>query len=133
MASFGKTSSERLSSCDKRLQDICSEAIKIMDFSIICGHRGKIEQDAAFKSGNSKVQYPDSKHNLAPSNAVDIAPYRDGKAQWEDVLAFHILAGIIIAIAFSKGIKLRWGGDWDADFNVHDQSFNDLAHFEIID
>ena len=30
-------------------------------------------------------------------------------------------------------IKLRWGGDWDMDWEVGDNRFNDLVHFELID
>ena len=30
-------------------------------------------------------------------------------------------------------IKIRWGGDWDSDNIMKDQTFNDLPHFEIID
>ena len=29
-------------------------------------------------------------------------------------------------------IKLRWGGDWDRDTQVKDNSFDDLLHFELI-
>lgn len=29
------------------------------------------------------------------------------------------------------GVTLRWGGDWDSDTEVNDNSFDDLVHFEI--
>jgi hypothetical protein len=40
------------------------EALKttLIDFSIICGYRGKQEQSNAFAHGASKVQYPNSMH-----------------------------------------------------------------------
>lgn len=29
--------------------------------------------------------------------------------------------------------RIRWGGDWDRDHDVKDQTFNDLVHFEVVD
>jgi hypothetical protein len=31
------------------------------------------------------------------------------------------------------GIELRWGGDWSMDFEVKDNRFDDLVHFEIVE
>ena len=31
------------------------------------------------------------------------------------------------------GIDLRWGGDWDRDTEVRDNTFDDLVHFEIVE
>ena len=45
---------------------------------------------------------------------------------------FSYLAGIISGIARTMGYIVRWGGDWDSDFDVRDQTFNDLGHFELI-
>ena len=33
----------------------------------------------------------------------------------------------------SMGVNLRWGGDWDQDFEVQDNKFDDFPHFEIRD
>jgi hypothetical protein len=30
-------------------------------------------------------------------------------------------------------IKIRWGGDWDSDNIMKDQTFNDLPHFQLED
>ena len=41
-------------------------------------------------------------------------------------------AGFVKGIA--KGmynIDLRWGGDWDNDWEVKDNRFDDFPHFEI--
>lgn len=51
MPRFSETSRQRLATCDSRLQLICNEAIKIVDFTIIEGHRDKAGQDAAFAGG----------------------------------------------------------------------------------
>jgi peptidoglycan L-alanyl-D-glutamate endopeptidase CwlK len=37
-----------------------------------------------------------------------------------------------MGIAAKMGIKIRWGGDWDRDEELHDQTFFDLPHFELI-
>ena len=60
---FGKKSLERLSTCNGLLQEILNEAINIMDFTVLWGHRDKEEQNKAFRDGNSKVKFPNSKHN----------------------------------------------------------------------
>ena len=28
-------------------------------------------------------------------------------------------------------INLRWGGDWNQDFQVNDNKFDDFPHFEV--
>ena len=29
------------------------------------------------------------------------------------------------------GVDIRWGGDWNGDFNLKNQNFYDLPHFEV--
>ena len=43
------------------------------------------------------------------------------------------MGGMIKGIAKEKGIKIRWGGDWDSDGEVLDQTFMDLVHIEVLD
>lgn len=130
MAKFSDNSKGLLSSCDARLQKICCRAIEIMDFTIITGYRTKEDQDKAIAEGNSKLPWPKGKHNKYPSLAVDIAPY---PIDWSDTNRFILLAGIMLGIASVQGIKLRWGGDWDGNFNLKKNKFNDLGHFEILE
>lgn len=56
MPVFSKASKERLSTCHPDLQRVMNEAIKITDFTVLEGHRGKAAQDAAFAAGNSKIR-----------------------------------------------------------------------------
>lgn len=133
MPRFSTMSKQRLAECDYRIQEILNEAIKHMDFTVVCGFRGEEEQDKAYREGKSKVRFPRSKHNQKPSLAVDIAPCRGGTIPWNDVGAFILLAGFILAIACLKKTPLRWGGDWDSDRDMTDQTFNDYPHFEIIE
>ena len=130
MPKFSKLSKERLSTCDVRLQLIMNAAIRIFDFSVLEGHRGEADQNAAFERGVSKARFPDSNHNASPSLAVDIAPYPIDR---EDTERFVLLAGIVRAVAFQYGLEdqIRWGGDWDRDDRMSDESFRDYAHFEV--
>jgi peptidoglycan L-alanyl-D-glutamate endopeptidase CwlK len=129
MPSFSKTSKRRLSECDERLQNIFNEVVKHFDCSILCGHRGADEQNAAYASGNSKLRFPRSKHNSMPSKAVDVAFY---PIEWDNVEKWYLFSGFVLGVAASMGVKLRWGGDWDSDYDLEDQIFNDFPHFEIL-
>jgi peptidoglycan L-alanyl-D-glutamate endopeptidase CwlK len=110
------------------------EVIKHVDISILCGHRGKDEQDEAYRTGRSTVQWPRSKHNALPSLAVDIAPYLpDVKIDWTDTAAFARLAGYVERVAHEQGLRTRWGGDWDQDRRTADERLIDMPHFEIME
>ena len=129
MPELSTASLRLLATCHADMQAICHDAIKIYDFTILCGHRGRVLQDKLFASGASKLKYPNSKHNSNPSLAIDIAPY---PIDWQDTTRFYYLAGIIKCLAHGNNISLRWGGDWDCDSDFADQSFNDLVHFELV-
>lgn len=134
MPSFGAKSKAELDTCDSRLVWVAEKAIKIMDFSVLEGHRDKEAQDEAFRKGVSKIKWPNGKHNKSPSLAFDLAPYPiDWSNRPKAVARFYLLAGVILAAAHSVGVKLRWGGDWDGDWDLFDQNFDDLGHFELVD
>jgi peptidoglycan LD-endopeptidase CwlK len=142
MFRFGKTSKERLSTCHGDMQLIMNEAIKItnVDFGIAEGHRSIEMQQQYFKEGKSKIDgiSKKGKHNYIPSLAVDIYPYFENGAKWDNEHLSY-LAGIIHAVSeilFSSGKithKIRWGGNWDMDGVILiDQSFDDRPHFELV-
>ena len=128
MPKFGKRSRERLSTCDKRLQEVFNEVIKTVDCSVLEGHRGKDRQNALYKEGKTKLKFPKGRHNSSPSNAVDVVPY---PVDWGDRERFHLFAGFVLGIAKSMGINLRWGGDWNQNWFVDDNKFDDFPHFEL--
>jgi hypothetical protein len=133
MPKFSKNSQSRLGTCDKRLQEICEEAIKIYDFTVLEGYRSLESQKVLYDLGFSKVK--EGSHNTKPSKAVDVQPYPVPKNDWRDekhIRRFYFLAGIILTIAHQKNIEIRWGGDWDRDYNYMDNDFDDLFHFEIV-
>lgn len=136
MGSFSATSQDRLVTCHPKLQRLFTEVVKTFDCSILCGHRSEEEQKKAVSEGRSKVLH--GMHNYSPSLAVDAAPYPidwgtegDSKRRIAAINRFYLFAGFVLATAKSLGITVRWGGDWDSDLDIADNSFNDLVHFEL--
>lgn len=135
MPNFGEESKKQLLTCHADLQAVMNEAIKYIDFFVLEGYRGEVAQEAAFAAGNTKLHWPNGKHNKSPSLAVDIAPH---PIDWNDTQRFVYFAGIIMGIATMLMLEgkithaIRWGGDWDRDTQVKDESFRDLGHFELI-
>lgn len=130
MPKFSGRSAVKLATCDNKLIKVFFEVIKEYDCTIIKGNRGKLRQNELFRTGKSKVEFPNSKHNSWPSLAVDVAPY---PIDWNDTKRFYYFAGYVKGIANSMGIAIRWGGDWDSDNDLNDQTFMDLVHFELVE
>ena len=128
MPKFGRKSKERLSTCESNLQKVFNEVIKHVDCSVLEGHREKDRQNKLYKEGKTKVKYPNGRHNRQPSSAVDVTPY---PGDWKDRERQTLFAGFVIGVGSQMGIKLRWGGDWDQDFQVVDNRFDDFPHFEL--
>jgi len=126
MPKFSARSLKNLEQCHPLLQLLMYEAIKVTDFSVICGFRGEQEQNEAYARGNSKLKWPQSKHNQTPSLAVDIVPY---PVDWNDERRFRTLGTVVKEIwaqlpeEKKAGWSLSWGGDW--------KTFKDFPHFEL--
>ena len=132
MPHFGKRSKQRLEGVDDRLVKVLNKAVEYFDITIIEGLRSQERQNQLVEEGKSKTKF--GKH--VQGKVVDIAPYPVDFNARDD---FHYLGGFILAIAMSMGIKIRWGGDWNASSlyqgkrTTKDNSFDDLVHFEILD
>lgn len=139
MPKFSEVSKQRLATCDPRLQDILTEAIKYVDFTVAEGHRGRDAQNKAVAEGKSQKPWPTGSHNAYPSRAVDIWPYIPELRgpDWKDIVAFGRLMGVVQCIAMQKGIRLRFGLDWDGDWRTVDrdptEDFLDAPHVELVD
>ena len=120
---FGKVSKKRLATLHPELQMVLNEVIKVYDVSIICGYRDETAQEQAFKDKTSTKRYPNSNHNVSPSNAVDLAPWDNG-IDWENIYEFYYMGGIVMAIAKRLGIKLEWSGRWTG-------SLIEYGHFQL--
>ena len=129
MNKFSDASIKKLATCDPDLQMVIKSALDIVDFTVLCGHRTNEEQQILFDQGLTKAKPGESKHNVFPSKAVDLAPH---PIDFKDTSRYYFLAGIIITLSKRLGIKIRWGGDWNMDFSFKDEKFKDLGHFELI-
>ncbi len=143
MASFGTQSEKRLMTTHPDLQKVLRHAIKITDFSVLCGLRNKTDQQQAVELKRSFANYPKSRHNRSlrdngswdedMSDAVDVAPY---PIRWPNIQdqttieyvkrigRFYLLAGVILACAAAEDVRLKWGG--------HFKNIFDGPHFERV-
>ena len=132
MPKLGKTSKKRLEGVNPDLIKVLYLVVQYFDIMVIEGLRSQERQDLLVKEGKSKTKF--GKHVLG--KAVDIAPY---PLDWEARDDFHYLGGFMLGIAASMGIKIRWGGDWNASSlfegkrTTKDNRFDDLVHFELLD
>lgn len=142
MYKFGMVSRKKLDSCHEDLQLIIQEALKLsdVDFGISEGHRDVATQQMYFRQGKSKIDGVTKlgKHNVMPSEAVDIYGYVNGRATY-NVQTLAYIAGVVTAAAkvlYEQGkvnYIIRWGGNWDRDGEIiTDQNFDDLPHFELV-
>lgn len=134
MPVFGTASKNRLNTCHPDLIRLFNEVIKYYDCTILEGHRGEEAQNEAYRTGKSRLKYPHGKHNSIPSRAVDVVPYFKDPPhiRWNNTKDFYYFAGIVLGIANQMGIDIRWGGDWNSNHDLTDQTFFDLPHFELI-
>lgn len=91
-----------------------------MDYQIGTAHRGKLEQEAAHKAGNSNAHFGQSPHNYLPALAMDILPY---PVDFKNLNRFIEQADKVLAIAAKLKINITWGGNW--------HTLKDFPHFEL--
>lgn len=128
MNKFSARSRLLLDTCHPDLIAVFERVIQVTNIRVIEGYRERGRQEQLYRDGFSKVKWPNSKHNRTPSYAVDVVPY---PVDWSDRDRFVRMAGIVEGVAFMLGIPIRWGGNWDGDDDLDDQTFMDLAHFEL--
>jgi peptidoglycan L-alanyl-D-glutamate endopeptidase CwlK len=132
MPKFSTTSAARLATCHPDLQAVFNRVIEAHDLTVLCGARGKAEQDEAVKTGHSKTPWPTSNHNVdgvkrRTSWAVDVAPY---PVDWKDTARFTALSVVVLDTAAKMlaageiAHGLRWGGTF--------KGFPDMPHYELV-
>ena len=137
MPRFSNASKKRLKDVHPLLRDILQFAVRFVDFTVLVGFRDKEQQDKEFAEGDSKVRWPNSKHNKVPAEAVDIAPY---PIDWSNRERFYYVSGFVMGagsamlyfLGLDKKLKLRFGGDWDQDGEIADNKFDDIGHIELV-
>ena len=119
---LSKTSRQKLNTCHSDLIRLIEAVAETEKCAVICGFRGRYEQEKAYYTGKSKAKWGQSKHNLKPSHAVDVVPV---PLNWEDIPAFEKLGEKIMAKAKELGISIRWGRDFT--------NLKDYPHFELME
>jgi len=156
MPHFGNSSRRKLATAHPMLQELCNRVVEHHDITILIGHRTEEEQNAAHASGASTKPFPQSKHNVFPSMAVDVAPWPipegwgdlNGQApkardlEWKERVKFYEMIACF-RFAWNQMMsdfpelrwkyRLRFGADWDGDNDYRDQTFDDLPHIELIE
>ena len=117
-----------LSGCDARLFLLVKLVSRQVRFRVLEGYRDQRRQDDLFANGSTRVKFPGSKHNEIPARAVDLLPL---PVDWSDREPFIFLAGVMMAHAALIDLDLRWGGDWNGNGIMKDNTFDDLCHFEL--
>jgi peptidoglycan L-alanyl-D-glutamate endopeptidase CwlK len=155
MTHYSTRSLTRLHTCHGELQKLLLEVDKHWPNTILEGKRTIEQQRENVAKKVSKTM--DSRHLDDPSNAVDAAPdplswpkmheqlaelLGHLSAQGRREMKEHILdyakqlarwyyfAGFVLGTAQQMGIDIRWGGDWDGDRDIHENTFDDLPHYE---
>ena len=140
MPKFSNSSKEKLRTVDKGLQALFNEVVKHFDCTVTCGLRTTAEQQTLYAQGRTMpgpiVTNLDgvtkrSRHQINDQGictAVDVVPY---PIDWDGRDRFYHFAGFVKGMAAQMGLDVTWGGDWDSDYVLDDQSFYDFPHFEI--
>jgi peptidoglycan L-alanyl-D-glutamate endopeptidase CwlK len=118
---FSKDSKNKLSMAHWILAEIAKRAILILDIKVITTHRCKAEQNKAFQSGASKLEFPKSGHNGLPSKALDAMPY---PVVWADKVSGKEKESAQSRVMFMAGIFFGIFADMQelARFRLAEQS-----------
>lgn len=144
---FGSKSSSILCGVHPRMQAVAHRAIQIseVDFAVVQGRRTVEEQQRLYGKGRTaaqliklgipakfavpgeaKVTWTMKSRHLS-GNAIDVAPYVNGKLEWDDNGKLGLWPKIAAAFknaAAELNIEIQWGGDW--------QGTKDRPHFELL-
>jgi peptidoglycan L-alanyl-D-glutamate endopeptidase CwlK len=142
MPKFGLASQGNLAKVHPKLVEVFEGVIEFFDHSILGGIRSVEQQRRNVAAGLSQTM--NSKHLPQAdgfAHAVDAAPYpqhwddeKNSKKRrvytpWEAQMFYF--AGVVVGFARAKGIKIRYGGDFNRDNDVTNSGFEDLDHFEF--
>ena len=123
---LSERSLDRLKGVHPTLVDIVKRAIEIseIDFMVVEGLRTLEKQKEYYNNGASTTM--NSKH-LKQSDgfghAVDLAPIKDGKIDWNNIKQFQMVAKAMKQAAKEFNTPIVHGGDW--------KTFKDYPHYQI--
>lgn len=146
---FSQNSRRRLETVHPDLQCVAERAIEIskVDFAITQGRRTLDEQRRLYGKGRTAAQCramgvpaeyakpkeakvtwikPENGNHLS-GNALDVAPYVNGKLEYDDNGKLGLWPKIAKAFkdaAREMDVSIEWGGDWEGT--------KDRPHFELV-
>lgn len=136
MPTYGSKSMAIVAQLHPELQRWLGALIKELDHSVVEGPRDRALQDHYYAVGLSKVTGDQAKHCRVPCEAVHLLPYpwhpavKLDSPEGRERLTFF--AGAALMVARRQGIPIRWGGDWNLNWDTYDNHFDDLLHWELI-
>lgn len=136
MFRFSKKSLAQLDTVDPRLKALAIQVLSVspIDFTIVQGRRTVAQSAQNIKNGTSFLSDP-SKSKHVTGEAIDFAPYVNGKLDWDDREKFWTIAKLFKQEAEKMGIKVRLGADWNGSGSYKDEvqrgSF-DGGHVELV-
>ena len=121
---LGERSRQNLVGVHPDLVRVVERAIEVasQDFQVHDGVRSIDEQTALVASGASKTM--DSRH--LTGHAVDLVPVVNGKLRWE-IIPCCAIAEAVRTAARDLDVRIRWGGCWDAAFDLSTSSTEDMV------
>lgn len=130
---FGSASTRKLEGVHPDLVSVCHRALGYaqMDFSVVQGVRTLEEQSRLYAQGRTQpgpiVTWTMNSNHLPKRDnygyAVDIAPYIEGRIDWDNHANFDFLATLMFRAAMEEGVRIGWGGHWQS---------KDRPHFELL-
>ena len=133
---FSKLSESRLQGVKLKLASVVRRALEIcaVDFMVVEGLRTIERQRELYAQGRTKpgpkVTWTlHSKH--LEGNAVDLAPFVNGKVDWNNPKNFDAIAKAMLQASRELSVPIRWGADWDMDGIPREKGETDSPHFEL--
>lgn len=136
MFRFSKKSLAQLDTVDPRLKALAIQVLSVspIDFTIVQGRRTVAQSAQNIKNGTSFLSDP-SKSKHVTGEAIDFAPYVNGKLDWDDREKFWTIAKLFKQEAEKMGIKVRLGADWNGNGSYKDEVTRgvfDGGHIELV-
>lgn len=133
---YGKASLSKLEPLNPNLKKVAMRAIELtpIDFTIVQGMRTLAQSQQNQANGTSFLKDP-SKSKHISGLALDFAPLKNGKIDWDDLEAFKDVADAFFKAAKELGIKIKWGGDWNMNGDYKDEiarGVYDGGHIELL-
>jgi peptidoglycan L-alanyl-D-glutamate endopeptidase CwlK len=139
---YGEASKRKLLLAHPELRAVAGKALSygVVDITIVWTFRDEDTQNAIADQTPvvSTKRWPDSMHNALDedgkpcSNALDFAPYINGRIPWGDQKAFVLVGGLMLAAASELEIEIVYGGDWDRDGLIEEHSLGDYGHIQRV-